>query len=131
MKLITLFILLFCNILSAEILRGESLEDYKELVVAKVKERVPRLNQCYQNGVNHQGKIASKRITFVFTIANEGYIEMIHVKEAYPMDVLRCVNTNLAGLKFSPPPGGKSLKIQVPLNFKLTARKKSTKKLRL
>ncbi len=125
MKIVSLFLILASIFCLPSPLRAEEigLKEYQQVVREKIKERVPRLNQCYQNAVDRKVKMSSKRITFVFSITAEGDLEMIQVRETYPMEVLRCVNTNLAGLEFPPPPGKKPLKMQMPLAFKLHPKK--------
>lgn len=103
-------------------LDASNLTQYRQLVVEKVKIKIPKMRKCYQSQLDKQGHIKGRKVTFVLTIAKEGYLEQIHVRESFSMDVLRCVNSNLAGMQFSPPPGGKPFVLELPLNFKINYR---------
>lgn len=97
----------------------DQLVAYRKIVVEQVKKKIPKMRACYQNQLDKSGHIKGRTVTFVFSIAKEGYLEQIHVREDFNMEVLRCVNVNLAGMQFPKTPNGKTFILNLPLNFKI------------
>lgn len=114
-KLILLIFIVFSSVSSF----GAEHYSYKKRVLTAIKKRIPIFKRCYQHALDNHGHIRGKTINFIIKIAPEGYLGQIHVENSYHMGVLRCVNTNLAGLQFGPTPNGKQFAIKVPMNFKI------------